>query len=311
MIQYKFDAEEHSITPAPHGNAQKPRPQTYIRTKDSTLRRLKNVSSIKGPKGAFHQVSEEKGGLLTAQAASDLPRNSMQASYYRRGVNRSGNHTDSLAILLEECKRQQMSLSEDPFIREVTGAPELRCVLAFNWQLEEIVQFCTNPEDFTVFTADPTFNLGNFNLTVTTYKNLKVVDRRQSQHPLMIGPLLLSQTKSYDSYNYFFGKLVGINKNVANILAIGTDGEEALFDGDKLWRPPSLLSEGFNILIWMASFTPLSYHLGSTSKISAVMMSTECPGSVTWMCLDTSDEDELGRLCSMKRALNERSVSPT
>ena len=80
--------------------------------------------------------------------------------------------------------------------------------------------------------------------------------------------------------------------------------------GDRLWRPPSLLSEGFNILIWMASFTPLSYHLGSTSKISVFMMFIECPGSVTWMCLETSNKDELGRLCSMNWALNERSVSP-
>ena len=81
--------------------------------------------------------------------------------------------------------------------------------------------------------------------------------------------------------------------------------------GDKLWRPPSLLSKGHRVRMWIASFTPLSNHLGSTSKISALAISMECPGSVVCMCLDTSEVEELGRLCSMNRALNDRSVSPT
>ena len=111
--------------------------------------------------------------------------------------------------------------------------PELKCVLAFDWQLQEIEKFCTNPQNFTIFSADPTFNLGNFNLTVTTYRNLKVVTRREGHHPIMIGPLLLSQTKSLETYHYFFGKLIGLNKNLRNVLAIGTDGEEALIEGMK------------------------------------------------------------------------------
>ena len=234
MVQYRFDGEEHSITPAPHGNANKSRAPAYIRTKPSTTMRLKEVAQTDGPKAAFHRVNDEKGGLVRAEAASDLPRNREQAEYFRRGANASqSKKVDSLAILLEECKRQQMSLAEEPFIREVTGAPELRCVLAFDWQLHEVTQFCTNPDEFTVFTADPTFNLGEFNVTVTTYRHLKVVDRRHEHHPIMIGPLLISQSKRYDTYNYFFGKLVGLNKNMKDILAIGTDGEEPLYDGMK------------------------------------------------------------------------------
>ena len=231
-MQYRFDGEEHSVTPAPHGNAKRTRAPAYIRTKASTATRLKEVAQFDSPKAAFHKVNHEKGGLLGATSASDLPRNREQAGYFRRHTNeKRPKSVDSLAILLEECKRQQLSLGEEPFIREVTGAPELRCVLAFDWQLHEVAQFCTNPDEFTVFTADPTFNLGKFNLTVTTYRHLKVVDRRQGHHPLMIGPLLISQSKKYDTYNYFFGKLGGLNKAMKDILAIGTDGEEALYEG--------------------------------------------------------------------------------
>ena len=49
----------------------------------------------------------------------------------------------------------------------------------------------------------------------------------------MIGPLLLSQTKSLETYHYFSSKLIGLNKNLRNVLTIGTDGEEALIEGMK------------------------------------------------------------------------------
>ena len=58
------------------------------------------------------------------------------------------------------------------------------------------------------------------------------------------------------------------------------------------------------------SFKPPTI-VGSTSKISALAISMECPGSVVCMCLETSEIEVLGDLCSMNRALNDRSVSPT
>lgn len=116
-----------------------------------------------------------------------------------------------------------------PFIREVTGAPELRCILTFDWQLENLAKFCSDPAQFSVFGADPTFNLGRFNVTVTFFQNLKVVDRKSGLHPIMIVPLLLSQAKTFDACSQFFSKLVSLNKDVRGILAYGTDGEEELF----------------------------------------------------------------------------------
>jgi hypothetical protein len=237
MVQYLFDGEEHRVTPVPHGNVRRQKEASaYVRTKPSVLKRIREVSESSGPKEAFHIVSKENGGYLKATSASDLPRNRHQAKNYRSKMSHlrpNSKNVDSLAILLQECKRQQMTLGEDPFIRDVNAAPELRCVLGFDWQLREIEQFCTDPQKFTIFSADPTFNLGNFNLTVTTYRHLKVVTRRDGHHPLMIGPLLISQSKTSETYNYFFGKITALNKNLRNILGIGTDGEEALVEAMK------------------------------------------------------------------------------
>lgn len=157
MVQYLFDGTEHEITPAPHGNTRQAQPSAYIRTKPSVFQRVQEVCKTNGPKETFHVVSEEKDGYLQAYAASDLPRNRGQAKNYRSktpGLKKSFKSSDSLAILLQECKRQQMTLGEDPFIRDVSAAPELRCVLSFDWQLKEIEQFCTDPRNFTIFAAD-------------------------------------------------------------------------------------------------------------------------------------------------------------
>ena len=62
----------------------------------------------------------------------------------------------------------------------VTDAPELCCVLTYNLQLEEIEKFCTNH----------------------------------------VGPLLVSQIKMSEIYNYFFGKLASLNKNLKKIMAL-------------------------------------------------------------------------------------------
>ena len=56
----------------------------------------------------------------------------------------------------------------------------------------------------------------------------------------MIGPLLLSQTKTFDAYNQFFSKLVSLNKEVCGILAYGTDGEEELFKALSVSFPHAL-----------------------------------------------------------------------
>lgn len=227
LVQYIFDEEEHEVLVLPHGNNKKARASGYVRTKKSVVEALKEVSVTKKPKQAFHQVDEERGGILKAKAESDLPRNREQAQNQRRRLLKADKEIDSVLLVLMNSKRQQLGNRESAFIREVTG-PELRAVLGFDWQLRDMVRFCTNPAKFAVFGVDPTFNLGKFHLTVTTYQNLMLKDRKTGKPPLMLGPMLLHQRKTFDTYNFFFSNLVGLNKEVSLLLAFGTDGEDAL-----------------------------------------------------------------------------------
>ena len=81
--------------------------------------------------------------------------------------------------------------------------------------------------------------------------------------------------------------------------------------GGRLYRPPSLLSEGFKARMCIASFTPLSNHLCSTTSIFVFSNMMVWSLLSVCMCFETSDVVELGLLCSPNLAFSERSVSPT
>ena len=110
--------------------------------------------------------------------------------------------------------------------------PDFLAVLASERQLAELVQFCTNPQEFSIFCADQTFNMfeDKISLTVTTYKNLKSENKATNQPPVFIGPLLMHQHKDWKTYSRFANSLIAEKMELDALLACGTDGEKALID---------------------------------------------------------------------------------
>ena len=106
-------------------------------------------------------------------------------------------------------------------------------VLASDRQLEELVQFCTYPQEFSIFCADPTFSMfeNNISLTVTTYRNFKLENKATNQPPVFIGPLLVNQHKDWKTYSRSENSLIAEKMELDALLACETDGEKALFDG--------------------------------------------------------------------------------
>ena len=85
---------------------------------------------------------------------------------------------------------QNLDKSDGSFVRELKLSPEPSVIMACDHQIAEVEAFCTNPDYHCVLGIDPTFNLGHFNLTVTTYKQLQLV-KSNGEHPTFVGPLFL------------------------------------------------------------------------------------------------------------------------
>ena len=125
----------------------------------------------------------------------------------------------------------------DPFVRSVTAAPQATCVLATNEQLNDLIRFCTNPDNFSILGIDPTFNLGEFAVTVTTFRHLMLENRETKEHPVMIGPMFAHQRKDSNTYYTFASALLGLKSELKNLQCIGTDGETAIASGFQLTFP--------------------------------------------------------------------------
>ena len=123
---------------------------------------------------------------------------------------------------------QQSKLCGDSFVRVVAASPEPMCILATDQQLFDMERFCTNPNVFSILSVDPTFSLGDFNVTCIVYRHLLIKDRRTKESPIMLGPVLVHQRKCFDTYHFFISSLIGLARNLDSVLAFGTDGEEAL-----------------------------------------------------------------------------------
>lgn len=106
---------------------------------------------------------------------------------------------NSVWTLLERAKREEETSRDSAFICECTIHPDLFIILASDQQLQQLGQFCTNPNEFFVFGIDPTFNMfdKNISLTVSTYRNLKLENESTGKPPVFIGPLLMHQHKDW------------------------------------------------------------------------------------------------------------------
>ena len=230
FLQYQFTSGERKIKVKQHGNASKgSRP--FKPSATSTMERLKELVQTSTPKVAVNRLLEEKGGIENIRSSGDIARDRQQAANFRRNVKEKENKvasscSDPLLTVMDRCKREQAD-SKVTFIREVSSAPEMLIVLANNFQLAEVKRFCTNPAHFSVLGVDVTFNVGEYYVCLTTYRDL-MLKTKSGVHPVMLGPILLHQRKLFSSYYTLPATMIRYDPDLQGILAFGTDGELAL-----------------------------------------------------------------------------------
>ena len=216
LMQYTFTYEEHTVKVAPHGNSVKS--ESYIRTMPSILNKLKDTSSSNIAKRTLSLVASN---VTTAHSAAAMPHGRQQVNDIRRKMTPA---VDPLFTLMMMCKEGESSKSPDSFARIVTGAPFPMMMLAFDWTLEDLVRFCTS-SSFSILGIDPTFSLGAFDVTVTTYRHLLLTTKDYiHKHPVLIGPLFVHVKKDFQAYHFFASSLVSKRPELAQLQCFGTDG---------------------------------------------------------------------------------------
>ena len=228
LVVYRFPP---SFVPkiSSHGNSKEKRP--FYPTWPSTRDLIKSRCIKEGPKETIEHVSSQVGGVAQALGPGQLPRSEKQVTNMRRseklkGRNKGDAAADDLFVVMQRAHTEDPSVQ---FVRGMRTAPDPAIVLAYDFQLSDVVRFCTSSTaEFCVLTIDPTFSLGEFDVTPITYRHLLLESKRSNTHPIFLGPLLVHYRKTFATYLFFASTLVGMCRPLQGVRAFGTDGELAL-----------------------------------------------------------------------------------
>ena len=157
---------------------------------------------------------------------ASIPRDRWQISYACQ--SKQAKDTNPLYSVMLECKLARGT--SKIFVQDVKAAPLPMCILSHEWQLDDMVRFLSENHAFSVLSVDTTYNLGEFYVIPLTYAHLMLRDVKIERHPTMLGPLLVHQKVDFASFNYFASILIGLRKELHNMLAFGTDGDKALVE---------------------------------------------------------------------------------
>ena len=93
----------------------------------------------------------------------------------------------------------------DDFVWDIKKSTDPAVILAYNHQLDDLVRFCATPvgAESLLLTVDPTFCLGEFECTPTTYQQLLLATRKYAKPPIFLGPCLVHNRKNFASYLFF------------------------------------------------------------------------------------------------------------
>ena len=235
-IEYQFQSAVNRFQIKAHGNS-KEENTPYKRTRPSTTKYLEDKD--RQPRHLFDEASERVGGISKCNSVGALPRNPRQVYYNqskKKGITSSSCVPDPYMNLVLICKEQKKN-PETQFVREVTLAPQPVSFLFNKQQMKDLIKFCTNPVKFSIFQIDPTFDLGHFSVTTTTYEHLLLIDRKTKKHPSLLGPMFIHQKKDKNTYRSFTECIAQEVPKFRDLCFFGTDGETALIDAMKESAP--------------------------------------------------------------------------
>lgn len=113
-------------------------------------------------KKVYQNLYDTSGGLLKSESISKEPRNLKQIYNVKASAKKN---EDELFELVEQIKYN------DKYIKELCVGESIQYILASDDQLFDLERQVTNPVSFSVLSFDPTFKLGEFYVTTSTYEN--------------------------------------------------------------------------------------------------------------------------------------------
>ena len=238
LLQYhvnKVDGRVDTVEVKKHGNSRSTNPKPFYPLKKSTLSSIKENVGKKGSQGVYDDIRRKAGGVFGASSVSELPRGKQQIYNTKARIGSSVTQDDVEDLLKYARDKEDLILHHSDY-------PEDRWVLGTASMCSDLYKFTTSDLLCHPFSVDPTFKMGQFEITPIVYKNLLLKSKRTDESPVFLGPTMIHHKKTYDAYKTLASTCAAKCKGLSKAKGFITDGEENLHRAfeDELTKAKSL-----------------------------------------------------------------------
>ena len=129
------------------------------------LTAMKDSIKKKGVQGVYSDLRKKAGGVFGPSSVSDLPRGKQQ-------IYNAESRSSSSVVQDDVEDLSKYSRDKEDLILHCSDFPEDRWVLVANSMRSAQVKFTSSDVISHPFTVDPTFQMGQFEVTPVVFKNL-------------------------------------------------------------------------------------------------------------------------------------------
>lgn len=224
LVQYHVsnsDGRVEDLQIQKHGNSRSTNPKPFYPLKKSTLASIRDNVTKRGSHGVYDDLRKKAGGAFGATNVSELPRGKQQIYNAKSRISSSASEDDVDELL-------KYARDKDDLILHHSDYPEDRWVLGTATMCSDLSKYTTSDLLCYPFSVDPTFKMGQFEVTPVVYKHLLLKSKRTNESPVFLGPTMIHHKKTYDTYRALAATCAGKCKGLSKAKGFITDGEETL-----------------------------------------------------------------------------------
>ena len=227
LVQYHIESGEDKVEfqVLSHGNSRRGSTKPYYPTSKSMLQEIKQQVTKQPQAHVYKVVKEQGGGPSRARSPGVLPRSRKQIYNISAQAKNAVDPVDDLLVYAR--------LKEQKVVLRHQDMPTDLWVLGTDVMCRDLPKFTTNASLSHPLSIDPTFNMGQFEVTPVVYKHLFLTSKRTGNSPIFLGPTMIHHRKDYQTYKVFSSTCVSVCKGLDKCKGYITDGEDTL---DMAWN---------------------------------------------------------------------------
>lgn len=222
LLQYHIMSGEEKVEfkVTCHGNSRNSANKPFYLTARSTLDAIKQKVKEDTAAHVYNDVKKEVGGPSRARTPGSLPRSLKQVSDIKVQAKRSDDPVEELLVYARK--------KDEKIIFHHQDMPADLWVLGTDVMYVDIGKFTSCEQLSHPISIDPTFDMGQFEVTPVVYRHVFLTSKRTGNNSIFLGPTMIHHRKDFQTYKVLSLTCVAACKGLEKCRGHITDGETAL-----------------------------------------------------------------------------------